>query len=131
LAKARLNDFFDFHGSLLVCVNSIIFPVVLAHEFWMWVQTGPVVLGIVEDAFNVHVMLASTSFVQTHSLICGPLVVLQLLHRLLVYHCKVRLLRCGWDAACTSILTSSLWNWNRTCSHCLSLRLQSWKNCGR
>ena len=57
----RPDNVLDFLGALLIRVDSIIFPVVLAHELWMGIERAPIVFIIGEDALYVDIMLARGS----------------------------------------------------------------------
>ena len=64
--KARLDNILDLVGSLLVRMNSIIFPVVLAHKLGMRIKTTPVIFVIGENLLYVLIVLAGTSLVSFH-----------------------------------------------------------------
>ena len=70
-------------------MNSVILPVVLSHQFWMTVQTSPIVLVVRQNALNVGIVLACTCLVLPHLLFCGPLLGGDLLGWPLVQHCEV------------------------------------------
>ena len=56
-SESRLHDPFDLSDSLLVRVNSIIFPEVFAHELRVGVQAAPIVLVAGENAVDVLFVL--------------------------------------------------------------------------
>lgn len=53
-------------GSLLVCVDAVVLPIVLAHELRVGVETGPAALILGQDLLDVHVVLAGTSIELAH-----------------------------------------------------------------
>ena len=55
--ESCLHDLFDLADPLLVRVNSVIFPEVLAHQLRVGVKAAPVVLVAGEDAVDVLFML--------------------------------------------------------------------------
>ena len=77
-----LKDTHNLAPLLLVRVNLIIFPIVLSHQFRVWIQTAPVIFGVGKDAFNILIMLTRTSLVLFHSIVSGLLLSEDLLDRL-------------------------------------------------
>ena len=55
--ESCLHDLFDLADPLLVRVNGVIFPEILAHELRVGVQAAPIILVAGEDAVDVLFML--------------------------------------------------------------------------
>ena len=56
LCAIRFYSILNFVHSLLSCGELVVFPVVLAHEFGMGVETSPLSPILEQDLFNVAVM---------------------------------------------------------------------------
>lgn len=85
----RGNHILDLCRSLLICVDAVIFPVVLAHELGMGVQARPVPFVLRQYFFDVKIMLPCTSLVLSHLLVGSPLLSNQLFDWLGIQRCKV------------------------------------------
>ena len=88
-SEARLDHPLNLIRPLLVRMNSVIFPVVLAHELGVRVETAPVIFIVSQDFLNICIVLSSTLLVCLHSLIGCALLGKHLLDWSLVDQCEV------------------------------------------
>ena len=56
LCAIRFYSILNFVHSLLSCSELVVFPVVLAHEFGMGIETSPLSPVLEQDLFNVAIM---------------------------------------------------------------------------
>lgn len=122
----RRDHFLYFQSALLVCVNRVIFPVVLAHEFRVRVQTRPVVLRVAQYAFYVFIVLASSPHVHLHPLFSSFLLSNDLFSRLQIE--KGEVVQVGDCAVGRSgAHPPRLAQWFGVLMSCRALSLHDWK----